>query len=207
MKRFRNIGPMLLAGLIALSSAQAQQPAPQATASAGPAANTPAAPPHGANVSPDYQIGPGDTLEVNVWKEPGMSAGNLPVRPDGMISLPLVGDLPAAGMTPMHLADEIVERLKKYITDPTVTVTVLGVNSKRIFLIGEVMRPGEMPLVPGVNILQVIASAGGLTPYANSKHIYILRGTQKIPFNYKQAVKSGNVQGITLQSGDTIVVP
>ncbi len=117
----------------------------------------------------------------------------------------------AAGMTPMHLSDEIVQRLKKFINDPSVTVTVMGVNSKRIFLIGEIGKPGEEPLTPGLTVLQAIASAGGLTPYANGKKIYILRGTagkqQKIPFDYKKALKEGNLQGVTLLSGDTIVVP
>lgn len=140
-----------------------------------------------------------------------MSAGNLPVRPDGMISLPLAGDIQAAGLTPMHLSDEITARLKKFINDPVVTVTVLGVNSKRFYMIGEIGHPGEQPLIPGLTILQAIASAGGLSPYANAKRIYILRTVggkqQKIPFNYKTAIKDGNLQGVTLMSGDTIVVP
>lgn len=211
MRQFRIVGIILIAGLTALSYARAEELAPPAMASPQTAPATASPQSHGAAVAPDYQIGPGDTLEINVWKEPDMSASSLPVRPDGMISLPIVGDIPASGSTAMHLSSVIVERLKKYITDPTVTVTVLGVNSKRIYLIGEVMKPGEEPLLPGLNLLQAIASAGGLTPYANSKHIYILRGAagkqQKIPFNYKAALKNGNLQGITLQPGDTIVVP
>lgn len=160
--------------------------------------------------SPDYVIGPSDSLEITVFKEPTMS-GTLPVRPDGMISLALVGDLQAAGLTPMHLSDSIKERLKKFINDPSVTVTVLGVNSKHIFLLGEVGKPGELPLTPGLGPLQAIASMGGLTQFANAKHIYILRtesGKQlKIPFNYKKAIKTGDQQGVTLAPGDTIVVP
>ena len=170
-------------------------PAPQMTAAA---------------VSSDYVIGPGDSLSVNVWKEPTVS-GTLPVRPDGMISLALIGDLQASGLTPAHLSDEIADRLKKFINEPAVTVAVLGVNSKRIFLIGEVVKPGEQPLITGLTPLQAIASAGGLNPYANGKRIYILRGSapnqQKIPFDYKKAIKDGNLQGVTLASGDTIVVP
>jgi polysaccharide export outer membrane protein len=156
-----------------------------------------------------YIIGPEDSLQVTVWKEPTLS-GNFPVRPDGMISLVLVGDLPAAGLTPMALSNDITQRLKKYIQDPVVTVAVLGVNSQRIFLVGEVGKVGPVMLTPGMTPLQAIVSAGGLSQFANSKRIYVLRMVsgkqQKIPFNYKQALKGENT-GITLLPGDTIVVP
>jgi polysaccharide biosynthesis/export protein len=151
-----------------------------------------------------YIIGSEDTLQVTVWKEPTLS-GTVPVRPDGMISLVLVGDLKAAGRTPMQLADDITVKLKKYIQDPNVSVLVMGVNSQRIFLVGEVGHVGPVMMTAGMGPLQAIAAAGGLTPYANSKKIYILRGQQKIPFNYKQALK-GDSQ-IELKPGDTIVVP
>lgn len=163
-----------------------------------------------ANVAPDYIIGPSDSLEVNVWKEPAVS-GTLPVRPDGMISLSLVGDMQAAGLTPMQLGVVIAGRLKQYITDPLVTVTVLSVNSKKVYLLGEIVKPGELTLLPGMTPLQAIASSGGLSQYANSKKIYILRTmagrTQRIGFDYKKAIKDGNLQGVSLVSGDTIVVP
>lgn len=169
-----------------------------------------AAAPRNAGSAADYVIGPSDSLEVSVFKEPTMS-GTLPVRPDGMISLALVGDLQAAGLTPMKLSDVITERLRKFINDPSVTVTVLSVNSKHIYLLGEVAKPGEMPLTPGITPLQALASAGGLTQFANGKRIYILRtvaGKQlRIPFDYKKAIKDGNQQGVTLAPGDTIVVP
>jgi polysaccharide export outer membrane protein len=156
-----------------------------------------------------YIIGPDDSLQVTVWKEPTLS-GTVPVRPDGMISLVLVGDLPAAGLTPMALSADISQRLKKYIQDPVVTVVVLGVNSQRVFLVGEVGKVGPLMLTPGMSILQAIVSAGGLTQYASSKRIYVLRTVagkqQKIPFNYKQALKGEN-QGVSLLPGDTIVVP
>src|SRR5947207_9107953 len=156
-----------------------------------------------------YIIGPEDSLQITVWKEPSLS-GNFPVRPDGMISLVLVGDLPAAGLTPMALSNDISQRLKKYIQDPVVTVAVLGVNSQRIFLVGEVGKVGPVMLTPGMTPLQAIVSAGGLSQFANSKRIYILRTVagkqQKIPFNYKQALKGEN-SGMTLLPGDTIVVP
>lgn len=182
---------------------------PPADAPAGSAA-TAAVPPAAAEVSPRYIIGADDSINVLVWKEPGFS-GSFPVRPDGMISIPLVGDLAAAGLTPMQLGTDITARLGKYITDPNVTVTVLAVNSKRIFLLGEVQHIGAMPLTPDMTPLQAISAAGGLTPYANARHIYILRGEQgkqqKIRFDYKKAIKDGNQQGVSLRPGDTIVVP
>jgi len=157
-----------------------------------------------------YIIGPEDTLQVTVWKEPTLS-GTVPVRPDGMISLVLLGDLRAAGMTPMQLSADITQRLKKYIQDPSVSVVVLSVNSQRIFVIGEVGHVGALALTAGMSPLQAIAAAGGLTPFANSKHIYILRGTgtnqKKIPFNYKNALKGESKQDVSLEPGDTIVVP
>jgi polysaccharide biosynthesis/export protein len=156
-----------------------------------------------------YIIGPEDSLQVTVWKEPTLS-GNFPVRPDGMISLVLVGDLPAAGLTPMALSNDVAARLKKYIQDPVVTVVVLGVNSQRIFMVGEVGHVGPVMLTPGMTPLQAIVTAGGLSQFANSKKIYILRTVagkqQKILFNYKQAIK-GIDEGVSLLPGDTIVVP
>jgi len=158
----------------------------------------------------NYVIGAEDSLQVTVWKEPTLS-GVVPVRPDGMISLVLVGDVPAAGLTPMQLGTDIANRLKKYIQDPSVSVVVTGVNSQRIFVIGEVGKVGPLMLSPGMTPLQAISAAGGLGTFANSKRIYILRGAQgkqtKIPFNYKQALKGDSKQLITLLPGDTIVVP
>ncbi len=178
------------------------------------AAAQPAPPPPDAAsaspVSPSYVIGPEDLIQVTVWKEPALSQ-SLTVRPDGMISLPLLGDVSASGLTPTLLSANLSSRLKKYINDPLVTVTVVTVNSKRIFLLGEVGHVGGMSMTPDMTPLQAIAAAGGLTPYANAKHIYILRtenGKQKkIFFDYKKAIKSGNEQGIVLVPGDTIVVP
>lgn len=157
-----------------------------------------------------YIIGADDNLQITVWREPSLS-GVLPVRPDGMISLVLIGDLKAAGRTPTQLSTDISDRLKKYIQDPSVTVAVTAVNSQRIYMVGEVGHVGPVPMTPAMTPLQAISAAGGPTPYANLKHIYILRGPnpkqQKIPFNYKQALKGDNRQNITLQAGDTIVVP
>ena len=157
-----------------------------------------------------YVIGADDSLQITVWQEPSLS-GTFPVRPDGMISLVLVGDIPAAGLTPMHLAHDITVKLKKFIQDPVVSVVVAAVNSQRIFLVGEVLKAGPIMLSPGMTPLQAIAQAGGLSPYTNGKHIYILRGPQgkqqKIPFNYRLALKGDNRQDVPLLPGDTIVVP
>ena len=157
-----------------------------------------------------YVIGAEDTLRINVWKEPELST-TLPVRPDGKISLPLLNDVQAAGLTPMQLADSITEKLKKYIADPRVTVVVTAMNSQKIFMLGEVVHTGAMPLAPGMTVLQALASAG-FSQFANTKGIYILRTVdgkqQKIPFNYKQVIKGNSPeQNILLRPGDTIVVP
>jgi polysaccharide biosynthesis/export protein len=178
-------------------------PQPQPIAPASPAST-------GGPIDPErYVIGAEDSLQITVWKEPTLS-GTIPVRPDGMISLVLVGDLRAAGLTPMALSADISQRLKKYIQDPVVTVVVLGVNSQRIFMVGEVGHVGPVMMTPGMTVLQAIVTAGGLSQFANSKHIYLLRTVgakqQKIPFNYKQALKGDN-QGVSLLPGDTIVVP
>jgi polysaccharide export outer membrane protein len=157
-----------------------------------------------------YIINPEDRLQVTVWKEAGLT-GPVPVRPDGMITLALIGDMRGAGYTPMQLAAEIKSRLKKFIQDPNVTVSVTTVHPKQIFMLGEVAHVGPIILTPTMTPLQAISAAGGLTPFANAKKIYILRvenGKQrKIPFNYKTAIRDGNLQGVSLIPGDTIVVP
>ena len=160
--------------------------------------------------SPTYVIGADDTLHIDVWKEPDLTA-TLPVRPDGMISLPLLNDVQAAGLTPMQLASSITEKLKKYLADPRVTVVVTQMNSQRIYVTGEVLHTGAMPLLPNMTVLQALASAG-FTQFANTKGIYVLRvengRQQKIPINYKQLVKGEAMgQNILMRPGDTIVVP
>ena len=158
---------------------------------------------------PGYKIGPQDVLRIDVWKETEISR-SVPVRPDGKISLPLLNDVQAAGLTAMELANVISEGLKKYINGPQVTVTVSEINSRRIYVTGEVTRPGAFPLLPNMTALQGLTSAGGFTQFANPKKIYVLRtenGKQvKHPFNYK-AVLDGKAEDIPLQPGDTIVVP
>jgi len=205
---------------LTLSTAAAQQtvtkPVLTATPAQTPAAAAPAPPatvpvaPSSPASSPSYIISQDDNIQVTVWKEPSLS-GSFPVRPDGMISLALIGDIPASGSTPMQLGAAIATRLKKYVDDPLVTVTVLAVRVKQVFLIGEVGHVGAVPITPDMTPLQAIAAAGGLTPYANAKKVYILRTVdgkeKKLPFNYKKALKDGDEQGISLLPGDTIVVP
>lgn len=168
------------------------------------------APPPASQVPATYVIGSGDMLYVSVWKEPDLT-NTLPVRPDGMISLPLLGDVKAAGLTPTQLGDSIAEKLKKYVTEPHVTVVVTQMNSQRIYVMGEVLHTGPMNLFPDMTVLQALAAAG-FTQFANTKGIYVLRtehGAQrKIPVNYKKLVKGeGMDQNLWLKPGDTIVVP
>jgi polysaccharide biosynthesis/export protein len=159
----------------------------------------------------NYVIGPQDVLDISVWKEPEVSRV-VPVRPDGKISLPLLNDVQAAGLTPAVLAAQITESLKKYVTSPQVTVIVTTINSQRVYISGEVVRPGAFPMLPGMTVMQALTSAGGFTPFAKMKSIYVLREEggkrAKYPFNYKQVVNGKNTdQDIQLKAGDTIVVP
>jgi polysaccharide biosynthesis/export protein len=163
-----------------------------------------------ASSGPEYVIGADDTLHIAVWKEPDLTA-TLPVRPDGKISLPLLNDVPAAGLTPLQLGASITEKLRKYIADPRVTVVVTAMNSRRVFVTGEVVHTGAMPLLPNMTMLQALSSAG-FTQFASVKNIYLLRtenGKQvKLPFNYKEVVKGNHPeQNIMLKPGDTVVVP
>ena len=136
----------------------------------------------------------------------------VPVRPDGRISLPLIHEVQAAGLSAQQLTDTVTEMLKKYVNDPQVTVIVSQINSQRVFVVGEVARAGAFPLLPGMNVLEALSSAGGFTAYANVKNIHILRldkGKQiELLFNYREVVKDHKPeQNIQLEAGDTIVVP
>ena len=159
---------------------------------------------------PSYVIGTDDVLLISVWKEPDLTS-TLPVRSDGMISVPLLDDVRAAGLTPMQLAAVLKERLKKYVADPRVTVVVTQTKSHRVYVLGEVLHSGPISLLHNMTVLQALATAG-FNEYANTKRIYVLRTEhgkeQKIPFNYKQVVKGeGTSQNVLLQPGDMIVVP
>jgi polysaccharide export outer membrane protein len=160
--------------------------------------------PTASQASATYVIGPEDTLYVNVWKEADLTA-TLPVRADGMISLQ------AAGLTPMQLAASITDKLKKYVSDPRVTVTVTQMNSQRVYVTGEVSHSGAMALTPDMTVLQALSSAG-FTQFANTKGIYVLRSEngqqKKYPVNYKKLIKGeDSSSNIMLKPGDTIVVP
>jgi polysaccharide export outer membrane protein len=205
-------GSLLIVALFApalFSPAQDKITAAQGTAKpATPAVPAPVVP---TLVVPDsYVIGESDVVTVTVFKEPTLSSSLL-VRPDGMISLPLLGDIKAAGKTPLQLADEVTAKLKKFIQDPNVTIVLSQMNSKKVYLIGEVGRTGPMELTPGMTLLQAIATAGGISQYANTKKMYILRTEggkqQKIPVQYKQALRGDSSLNLTLNPGDTIVVP
>ena len=159
----------------------------------------------------EYKIGAQDVLQIDVWKEAEITR-SVPVRPDGKITLPLLNDVQAAGLTPMELAGVIRGELKKYINEPQVSVTVSTINSRRVYVTGEVTRPGAFPLLPSMTVLQALTSGGGFTQFAKIKNIYVLRtedGRQvKLPFNYKAVVGGKKPEdNILLQSGDTIVVP
>jgi polysaccharide export outer membrane protein len=164
-----------------------------------------------ATTDPAYVIGPQDVLDINVWKEPDMTRV-VPVRPDGKISLPLINDVQAAGVTPQQLAADITTKLKKFLTEPQVTVIVSAINSQRVFVIGEVIHAGAFQLVPGTTVLQALANAGGFTTFANVKKIHVMRVVNgkhvELPFNYREVLNGDNQdQNIKLEPGDTVVVP
>jgi polysaccharide biosynthesis/export protein len=198
---------LILTGLLASVGVRAQD----ATKPLTSAASNKAAAAAPAEASADYKIGPQDMVRVDVWKEPDVSR-TIPVRPDGKISLPLLNDVQAAGLTAVQLANVIRDGLTKYITSPQVTVTVTEINSRRVYCNGEVMKPGAIALLPNMTALQAISSCGGFTQFARIKNIYILRvedGKQvQHPFNYKDVIKGKKPEdNILLQPGDVIVVP
>jgi polysaccharide export outer membrane protein len=159
---------------------------------------------------PEYIVGEGDVLHINVWKETEISQ-TVVVRPDGNISLPLVNEVAVAGLSPRQIQQLLTDKLRSILTNPQVTVSVAEVRSKMVYITGEVGKPGAYSVASPLNVLQLIARAGGLNEFANRKNIYILRGSDKknrLHFNYKEVVKGKNSQqNIILQPGDTVVVP
>lgn len=159
-----------------------------------------------------FVIGNDDMLAVNVWKEPDISR-SIPVRSDGRISLPLVGEVQAAGKTPLSLEQDIAEKLKSYIAEPEVTVIVQQINSQKFNILGQVNRPGSYVLTNSATVLDAIALAGGFRDFAKQKSIYVLRqksdgSEERLPFNYKEVIKGQNpTQNIKLEPRDTIVIP
>lgn len=160
----------------------------------------------------DYRIGVNDVLDVHVWKEPELSRV-IPVRPDGKVSLPLVGELQAMGRSPLELRNTITDRLKAYVSHPEVTVIVQQINSQRYFVIGEVQSPGIYPLTVPVTVMQALAAAGGFREFADTGKITIIRRTEdnrtvRIRFNYKDWMKKKKqIEHLQLTNGDVVVVP
>ncbi len=212
MTKWGKAGTMLLLTLLAIPLAGQQTTSKKAQPNKPVVpANADASKPVAGTTDPEYVIGAEDVLNISVWKEPEVTR-TVPVRPDGKISLPLINDIQAAGLTPAQLTGLITEKLNKYFTDPQVTVIVTAINSRRIYILGEVNRSGAYPLLPKMTVLQALSGAGGFSQFANLKGIYVLReenGKQiKFPFNYKEVVKGNRPeQNILLKPGDTIVVP
>jgi polysaccharide export outer membrane protein len=179
-----------------------------------PRPTDPSAPPSvvsGVEVPDHYIIGPGDVLGVVFWREKELS-GDVAVLPDGRITLPLINEIPAAGLTPEQLRTQLVEAARQFVTDPTATVVVRQVNSRRVFVTGMVAKPGQYPLYQTMTVLQLIATAGGLLEYAKGEEIVIIRRESShiasFSFNYKEVMKKKNLhQNIDLKPGDTVVVP
>jgi polysaccharide export outer membrane protein len=168
-------------------------------------------PTSGIVVPDDYVIGAEDVLGVLFWREAELS-GDVTVRPDGMITLPLIGDMSATGLKPEALADQVQEAASRLLTEPNVTVVVREINSRKVFITGEVGKPGAYPLTGPRTVMQLIALAGGVNEYADASNITVMRmvGTQQrsYKFNYKDVAKGkGLQQNILLQPGDTVVVP
>ena len=211
----------------------AQQPAPATPRTAAPAAPRPTAPapgtpapatvtaatpraevpvvPAGIATPADYVIGPDDVLGIVFWREQDLSS-EVAVRPDGKISLPLLNEIQASGLTPEQLRGNITQAANRYVEDPAVTVVVKTINSRKVFITGEVGRPGPYPLSGPTTVLQLIATAGGVQEYAKVERIVVMRTengkTVSHKFNYKQVSQGKNLQqNIELKPGDTIVVP
>src|SRR5258707_15464329 len=200
------VAARVLIGRIALAQDAPARPAALSASASDKTTNAAS----NSQAGPEYVIGPQDVLHVAVWKEADLTA-TLPVRPDGKISLPLLDDVQASGLTPKQLAASVTEKLKKYIADPRVTVVVTEINSKRIYVTCEVLHSGATPTLPNMTVLQALSSAG-LNQFANTKRIYVLRTEngrqQKLPVNYRKLVKGEQIeQNYLLQPGDTIVVP
>lgn len=179
-----------------------------------PSARAAPPPPPARAALPDagYTVKPGDILAVSVWKEPDLQ-GPVLVRPDGAFSFPLAGQMDARGKTVQELQQMVTERLKKFISDPVVTVSIQEIKGNKVYVIGQVNKPGDFIVNPRVDVMQALSMAGGTTPFAALGDIMILRRTdggqqQALPFRYTDVIRGRNLeQNITLQAGDVVVVP
>jgi len=213
MKHYLPIVAVCCALVLLASVVAAQGARPLAAPSQKPTTGAPAPPaaPQGVEAPAGYVIGPDDVLTVLFRYDKDMTT-EVTVRPDGMISLPVLNDVRAAGLTPEQLKDRVTEAAKKFIEDPAVTVIVKVINSRKAFITGQVTRPGSYPLTTPTTVLQLIAMAGGLTEYADEKNITIMRVENGRPvtfvFNYKDVSHRKNLrQNIELKPGDTVIVP
>ena len=195
---------------VQLTAAPAGTPTPAVT----PPLQTPAAQtaPVSRQVSDDYLIGSGDTLQISVWNHVETSVPAVVVLPDGKITVPLIHEVEVAGLTPPQAEQKITEKLSKFIVDPNVTVVVATTNSKKVYVVGAARKEGPLPYTYGMTVLQAISEAGGLTDYAKRKKIYILHTedglTYQQDFNYDEVIKGQNMkQNIVLLPGDTLVIP
>lgn len=160
---------------------------------------------------PDYVIGAEDVLSIVVWREKELSA-DVTVRPDGKVSLPLLNDVQAAGLSPEQFRQQLTTAAAKFVADPSVTVMVKAINSRKVYIMGEIARPGPYPLTGPVTVLQLIALSGGLTQFADSKGIGVMRiengRPRRLPFNYHDVARGRKIeQNVLLRPGDTIIVP
>ena len=161
-------------------------------------------------VGENFVIGLEDVLQINVWKEPDFSVQSVVVRPDGKITLPVIGDIQANGLTTKQLQDSYIDRLRTYVKDPTVTVIVVKIESQKVSIVGAVGKPGAYPMGAPMTVLELIAKAGGLTDYAKATRIKILRKKdgRLLLFNYKDAINGRNLkQNVILENGDMVLVP
>lgn len=220
--RFRQFGIVIAFGVTAVLCAaqsgsqsqgakqQQQQQSEKPAEPAAPSASPAEAPKAGAIAAVDpktFQIGAEDVIYVQVWREPDFSR-QVMVRPDGKITMPLIGDIQATGITPDQLSTNITEALTKYLNNPQVFITVVQVNSKKYYITGEVNRPGAFPLVVPTRVLEALTNAGGFRDFANTKKIVVLRKGQRLKFNYNDVVKGKNLdQNIFIEPGDYIIVP
>ena len=195
----------------AVSTGAFAQAAAPATKQPPPAAAAAPGAPAGVSLPSGYVIGPEDQLSIVYWREKDLSA-DVVVRPDGLISLPLLNDVSASGLTPEQLRAAITQGASKFVEEPTVSVVVKAINSRKVFITGQVAKPGPFPLGGPMTVLQLIAMAGGVAEYANKSEIVVIRnenGKQStFPFNYDQVIKRKSLtQNIELKPGDTVIVP
>lgn len=210
-----------LAGLILLSAISSLKSPAQTLAraeTAGSELRKPASvdiPPadtssHGPLLRSQYALGPADVIHVNVWKSAELSQ-TVTVAPDGFVSLPLLGDVHVAGLTTSDLAQELATKMNAYVVNAQVSVSIVEIRSRQVFITGQVGKPGAYALISPVTVLQLIAQAGGLNTFANRKGIFILRSAnthaQKLPFNYTNALRGDMTQNVALQPGDTVIIP